>query len=215
MDIESDAFGTLSFDDVDDDVASLSPDFEALSAAFWATRSSYISGGMPHELAALRFQALRLLDSSGTEWTLGATSSSWYTRAPGCPWSRSGVPPIAAVVSRTDVPLWVTAGIESVGDGSDTDSSDERSREDGFNPFQRKSQPLLASSVGNVRPRSESDLEWVYEDWEAEDFSSGVPGSLDSARALSDSFSAEAPVDRVMGDPQEGFDLDSLFLKPE
>ncbi len=211
MDIEADAFGTLSFEGDEDEVA-LSPEFEALSASFWATRSAYVAGTISHDLAASRFQTLRLRDSSGTEWTLGATSAAWYMRSPGATWSRSEVPPIGVQVDRAAVPLWVTAGVESMRELSEQGG---RESEDGFNPFQRKSQPLLRSAAGNVRPKTDSDLDWVYEDWDEDDFSDGVPQSLDVSASVADAFGASAPVDRERPEDDGGFDLESLFIRPE
>lgn len=211
MGVEADAFGTLSFDEDSDEVA-LAPEFEALSASFWSTRSAYVSGSISHELAASRFRELRLRDSAGSEWTIGATSSSWYIRTPGSAWQKSDAPPVGRRVEVSAVPQWVTSGIESVvaEDGEAQSVADE-----GFNPFQRKAQPLLNVSSGNVRPRSSSDLGWVYEDWDDEDFSDGVPDSLDSTRATSEAFGATAPAERERPDEGDGFDLESLFLKPE
>lgn len=212
MGVEADAFGTLSFEDDADEVA-LSPEFEALSASFWATRSSYIAGTISHDIAASRFRTLRLRDASGAEWTLGATSAVWYVRSAGSNWTRSETPPVGVQVDRSSIPSWVTAGIESVSSADGSAAVD--TQDDGFNPFQRKSRPLLTSNAGNVRPRTDSNLDWVYDDWDDEDFSDGLPASLDAARAVSDSFGASAPVDREVPDDDGGFDLESLFLRPE
>lgn len=43
------------------------------------------------ELAEL-LKRLRVRDSEGGEWTIGASSMAWYRRTPGLPWSRSNAP---------------------------------------------------------------------------------------------------------------------------
>lgn len=212
--VGSDAFGTLSFDDDED---SGSSEFETLHASFWATRAAYVSGAISHSLAARRFQALRLSDSSGDVWTLGPTSASWYVRSPGGQWRRSESPPVGVspVLSGSDA--WLSIGIESFvrEDGSDDGVSSTVDDETGFNPFQRKSLPLIDSSAGSLRPSLDADVAWVYEDWEEgdADFSAGAPESLSPAAAVDGSFGA-APVDRD-GSSGESFDIDDLFLRPE
>lgn len=88
-----DAFlGTLR-SELDEDVA-LEGAFAELYARFGALRDSYDSGRLDARSLGLALRDLRVIDTDGYQWTIGATTGKWYRRnqQEGGQWASAPVP---------------------------------------------------------------------------------------------------------------------------
>lgn len=88
-----DAFlGTLR-SELDEDVA-LEGAFAELYARFGALRDSYDSGRLDARSFGLALRDLRVIDTDGYQWTIGATTGKWYRRnqQEGGQWASAPVP---------------------------------------------------------------------------------------------------------------------------
>lgn len=88
-----DAFlGTLR-SELDEDVT-LEGAFAELYARFGALRDSYDSGRLDARSFGLALRDLRVIDTDGYQWTIGATTGKWYRRnqQEGIQWASAPVP---------------------------------------------------------------------------------------------------------------------------
>lgn len=72
--------------ELDADSGRLPPIFVDLLSRYLALRQQVRQGRTDRWQAARLFSGLRAIDTEGYEWTLGASSGSWYRRAVGGDW---------------------------------------------------------------------------------------------------------------------------------
>jgi hypothetical protein len=199
--------GTLRSELDEDDGGGLHPSFEVLAGLVVTVRTAYTSFRITPEQAAELCATLRLEGRDGNEWTVGATTGSWYRRRNGeTTWQKSALP-LNVIPIDGEQPAWLTDGIAGeilaaeksaklAAEGKDTDEDEEAALDasDPFargaiNPFQRKhvdesSLPVVTSAATGA-PRiptaSTMDVEWLLEEWE--EFERDVETSRESQPA--------------------------------
>jgi hypothetical protein len=135
------------------------------------------------EQAAARLAQLRCLDESGVEWTVGASTLSWYARRPGGEWAPSSAPvqavqrslPSADGLDIDDIDDDVLARIEEAGPTGEAAGAElEGSGRSDAEVLDRLTDHLAALD----------DAEDHSESWEGE-FSLGTPAAARSSADFS------------------------------
>lgn len=216
--------GTLRSELDEDDDGGLHPSFEILAGLVVTVRTAYTSFRITPEQAARLCATLRLEGRDGNEWTVGATSGSWYKRRTGENiWQKSPLP-INVVPVDGHVPAWITDGIageilnaekatqhaaedeDAGGDGHDAASGDGNDLfvKGAINPFQRKNVdetmlPVVVAGTPKTVASSNTDVDWIFEEWEELDREiETVRSQSDSRKGLSGKLPAELDPDEAL-----------------
>lgn len=92
------------------------PNFDRLRRAFYAALDSYLRGERTKAEVAPLLDGLKATDATGQQWTLGATTGTWFRRV-GSRWMMSG-PPVALSGDAQDGP-WRTIAAQLLGSRPD------------------------------------------------------------------------------------------------
>ena len=182
--------GTLRSELDEDDGGGLHPNFEILAGLVVAVRTAFTSFRINPAQAAELCARLRLKGRDGNEWTIGATSGSWYRRRIGeTVWQKSPLP-INVVPVDGEAPSWLTDGIagdilaaekaardDAAVDGETSDAAEDADHPydtgafgaGAINPFQRKNTDVGDVGVASATraPVSNTvDVGWLLEEWE-------------------------------------------------
>lgn len=205
--------GTLRSELDEDEDGGLHPSFEVLAGLVVTVRTAYTSFRLSPEQAAMICADLRILGRDGYEWTVGATTGSWYKRRTGeTVWQKSPLP-INVLPADGATPSWLTEGIAgrilAAEQATKERAEDERQEEkepvdDPFgrgviNPFQRKhvdesALPVVSVSAPTGIPTASTmDVDWLLEEWE--DFERENAGAARETQRPTGGLPAKLPKD--------------------
>lgn len=153
-DLPKSVFGTLKSEL--DESPDISPEFLALEAGVQAVRLAYMDGKISAEHAGAILRDLKLIDVNDCTWTIGATSTRWYRKVKGGAWELS-VHPENVALGR-DIPEWVNTGVYEI--ISRYTGKGEKKEERKLAPVNLLPKPVI--------PNSDSDRDWLFEEWETE-----------------------------------------------
>jgi hypothetical protein len=169
--------------ELDDSDTGMHKTFETLASLAGTVRTAYLSYRITPEKAAELLQDLRVISGDGFEWTVGATSGTWFRRRTGeQTWSKS-VMPIGVAPAPGTEPAWVEQGIaaqlvaaeKQMRDRVEAARQDENAEqrdvfsEGSINPFQRKDDGGITVAETGVAPRvstAAGDVDWLFEEWD-------------------------------------------------
>jgi len=221
--------GTLRSELDEDDGGGLHPSFEVLAGLIVTVRTAFTSFRIGPSAAAELCARLRLSGRDGNEWTVGATSGSWYRRRVGeTVWQKSPMP-LNVIPVEGEPPSWLVEGIAAdigAAEKAAKDAAEGREKDDeddgdvaadpvnpfgagAINPFQRKStddavMPNAAVTLPTRTPTSSTnDVGWILEEWEELERETEVAvRPAEPARTLGDRDTDRGPVPRTGSDTE-------------
>lgn len=166
--------------ELDDSDTGMHQAFETLASLAGTVRSAYLAYRITPEKAGELMKELRLAGSDGNEWTVGASTGTWFKRRGPGRWEKTTMPLGVAPVAGSE-PLWVEQGIAAQLAAAERSATLQQSDDPGsaepkdlftegsINPFQRKTsgEDEQVGEAGSPRTSTSSgDIDWIYEEWE-------------------------------------------------
>jgi len=202
-----------------DEGYSLSVEFNSLIAAADNIRDKYVKFEIDAEIAAELFAKLKIKDTNGNDWTIGASSGSWYKRFPNEKQWISSNPPVGVDCDET-----FTIDFESIVHTQNTNNAP------------RSSGLKIEEFISEVEDNS-SNKDWLLQEWnkfeeevrnlEANNASTNLTEIYDYSENSNEVINNEINEDKTV-DPSElglpdnvssvndqPFVLDDFFIKPE
>lgn len=93
-----------------DTAEELAEGWSALATAAEAVKLAYLRRDLTPEQTAEALAQLRLLDTNGSEWTVGATTGEWYRKNPGGTQWMKAPPPSVVMPDLMGAPRWIFEG---------------------------------------------------------------------------------------------------------
>lgn len=193
--------------------------FTSLENSFSKVRQAFIQKKIPSQVAAEFFQRLVIKSSDGSEWTLGASTGSWYRREEGASWMQTS-PPNGITVDSGNVPSWVYNGIDQdlnkVIEISQKVESEkivnETKKIDEVEVLTTPSESLSNLTYSILSEDKNSDFSWLDEEWE-----------LSGQNSITENISTDINItpepvliiDEPPIEPEISFDSPNLGSSPE
>lgn len=98
-----------------DTVEEVNGEWETLLNVAASIKDAYLNKKISAKEAASMLSEVKLFDSNGYEWTIGATSNEWYRRTFGVQqWLKSPAPTSAKINTTHTLPAWVEGGFDAL-----------------------------------------------------------------------------------------------------